>query len=111
MLRVPTDLRVKALIRRCSAAGVAAVVARHGDADAGMLFVKVRLLDGTAKLFGPAPAGDAALDGLAKLAPHLAPEGAAETYVDGYMARQISFDPDLWLVEIDDRQGRNFTDE
>jgi hypothetical protein len=25
--------------------------------------------------------------------------------------RQVSFDPDLWIVEIEDREGRAFVDE
>lgn len=112
MMRVPTELLVKALLMRCSSAGVPAVVARRGDADAGILFVKTRLLDGTAKLWGPAPpgaaTGHAEGDGLPQLAPHLAPEGAPESAVDAYLARQINFDSDLWVVEIEDRKGRNF---
>ena len=110
-MRIPTELRVKALLRRCSAAGAPAVVARHGDADAGMLFVKIRLLDGTAKVFGPAPAGTGAQDGLPRLAPHLAPHGAPEPDVDTYLSRQIEFDPDLWVVEIEDRKGRSFLED
>ena len=110
-MRVPTDLRVAALLRRCSGAGVPAVVVRHGDADAGILFVKIRLLDGTAKLLGPAPPGSAAPDDFPKLAPHLDPQGAAEAEVDAYLARQVQFDSDLWLIEIEDRKGRSFLDD
>lgn len=114
-MRIPTELRVKALIRRCSSAGVAAVIVRTGDADAGMLFIKIRLLDGTAKLLGPAPAGlslDASPDdGLPRLAPHLDVNGTAEATVDAYMMRQTEYDPDLWLVEIDDRKGRSFLED
>ena len=107
-MRIPTELRVKALIRQCSAAGVPSVVARHGDPDAGILFVKIRLLDGRARLLGPEPPGRAADDDLPRLAPHLDPDGAPEAAVDAYLARQIGFDSDLWLVEIEDRKGAGF---
>ena len=110
-MRIPTELRAKALIRRCATTGVPAVVVRHGDDDAGMLYVKVRTLDGKARLFGPAPAGLAADDTLPRLVPHLDAGGVAEAEVDRYLARQIDFDPDLWLIEIEDRLGRSFHDD
>ena len=110
-MRVPTELRAKALIRRCAAAGVPAVVARHGDDDAGMLYVKVRLLDGTARIHGPAPAGLAPEAGLPRLVPHLDPNGVAEAAADSYLARQVEFDHDLWVIEIEDRMGRSFVDD
>ena len=66
------------------------------------------LLDGTARLHGPAPAGLTPREDERRFSAHLDPAGAPESEVDAYMARQISFDPDLWLVEIDDRQGRDF---
>lgn len=118
-MRVPTELRVKALLRRCDIAGVPAVVARHGDADAGILFVKLRLLDGTARLLGPAPAGTGADDPLPRLVAHLpaaggsdaAAKGVGEADVDAYLARQAQFDSDLWVIEIDDRLGRDFLDD
>lgn len=109
-MRVPTELRAKALIRRCAGVGVPAVVVRHGDDDAGMLYVKLRLLDGTARLHGPAPAGLTSDDGLPRLVAHLDAGGVAEAVADAYLARQIEFDPDLWLIEIEDRLGRNFVD-
>ena len=110
-MRVPTELWVTALIRRANSAGAMAVVVRHGEASAGVVLIKVRLLDGTAKLLGPAAAGLARDDGLPRFAPHLAPAGAPEADVDAYIARQISFDPDIWVVEIDDRQGRSFVED
>ena len=110
-MRVPTELWVKALIRRCNAAGASALVARRGEADQGVVFLKVLLLDGTAKLFGPAVAGLPRPDGMPRLEPHLAPDGVPEAEVDAYLKRQAAFDSDLWVVEIMDRDGRSFLDE
>ena len=107
-MRVPTELWVKALLRRCNSSGATALVARPGEPDGGVVFIKVRLLDGTAKLFGPAMAGLARSDGLPRLEPLMAAQGAPEADVDAYLQRQMSFDPDLWVVEIDDRLGRSF---
>ena len=111
MMRVPTELRAKALIRRASGAGAIAMVVRLGDDDAGMLLVKVRTLDGKARVFGPAPAGMEPPGPLPKLVPHLAPDGVPEADADVYLARQIGFDPDTWIVEVEDREGRSFSDD
>jgi hypothetical protein len=110
-MRIPTELRAKALIRQCAASGVTAVVVRHGDDDAGMLYVKVRLLDGNARILGPAPAGLTAEGDLPRLVPHLDGGGVPERTADDYLTRQIGFDPDLWLIEIEDRHGASFLDD
>ncbi len=114
MIRVPSELWVRALVRHCDAQAVPAVVVRRGDADAGTVFVKVRLLDGTAKLFGPAPAGlqsgEVPGGALRAMTAHLDAEGVPEAEAEAYLSQQIAFDPDVWVVEIDDRVGRNFFD-
>lgn len=56
-MRLKSEIWVKAYIRRCAGEGVPAVVVRRGDEDAGVIFLKVSRLDGTAALYGPAPAG------------------------------------------------------
>ena len=99
------------MIRRCNAAGAAALVARRGEAEQGVVFVKVLMPDGRARLFGPAIAGLPRPDGMPRLEPHLSPDGVPEAEVETYLTRQISFDSDLWVVEITDRQGRSFLDD
>lgn len=109
-MRIATEMVVRALLRRCGAGGAPAFIMRRGDAERGALFVKVAMLDGRAKLFGPAPAGLSAGSDDRPLSAHLAPEGTSEADVDAYLARQVEYDPDLWLVEIEDRAGRTFLD-
>ncbi|MFM7085289.1 MAG: DUF1491 family protein, partial [Hyphomicrobium sp.] len=55
--RLKSGLWVRAYIRRCQSEGVPAVVVRHGDDDAGAIFIRVNYLDGTCVVYGPAPAG------------------------------------------------------
>ena len=93
--------------------GAQAVLRRRGAEEAGAVFIKVARLDGTADLFGPAPqtAFDEARPTDRAFTPALKTQPAPEADVEAYLARQIKFDPDLWIVEVEDRAGRNFLDQ
>jgi hypothetical protein len=110
-MRIATELRVKALLRRCSAGGASAFVMRRGDGERGALFVKVATLDGRARLFGPRPASFDVVTEDEALSPHLDPEGVSDAEADAYLMRQVEYDPDLWVIEIEDREGRSFLDD
>lgn len=104
--RIRTDFWVAAYIRRLGVEGVVAVLGRRGAPEAGAVFIKVDRLDGTAVLLGPAPQSEAAEDGGRSFAP-LHREGAIEARAaDERLARELRFDPDLWVVEVEDRGGR-----
>ncbi|HEX7075841.1 MAG TPA: DUF1491 family protein [Hyphomicrobiaceae bacterium] len=109
-MRLKAEIWAKAYLRSCAAAGVAAAVVRHGDDDAGAIFIKVNRLDGTARLFGPAPAGFDTGQFERQWIAHLDGPEATEAEVDAYLARQVAFDGDLWILELEDRQGRHFLD-
>ena len=51
MLRLKSEIWVKAYLRRCAVAGIDAVLLRRGDVDAGAIYIKVSRLDGTADLY------------------------------------------------------------
>ena len=108
-MRLKAEVFAKAYVRRCAAADVPAVVVRHGDDDAGTIWIKIARLDGTAALYGPAPAGLEGDLGERLMAEHL-PTGTADGDVESYLERQHRFDPDLWVIEVEDRQGRHFLD-
>lgn len=109
-LRLKSEVWVKAYLRRCAAAGSAAYVVKRGDEDAGAILIKLATLDGRAGLFGPTPAGLEA----AAAAPdrwwsvYLDPASTAEAKVDASIERQREFDPDVWIIEVEDRAGRHF---
>jgi hypothetical protein len=100
-----TEIWVAALIRRAEVAGAYAAVAARGDPDAGAVVVKVNLLDGRARAFAPAWDGEGQRSWIDPLG---ADEPCAETSVDDYVRRRRQGDPDLWVVEIEDRRGRSF---
>jgi hypothetical protein len=109
-MRLRAEFWVKAYIRRCAIAGAPAVVVRHGDDDAGAIFIKINRLDGTCLVFGPAPAGLTGAESDRRWIPLLAPHGVGEREADNLLAREAEFDSDLWLVEVEDARGRHFLD-
>lgn len=99
---------MQAHLRRCSAEGVFAHVAKKGDPDAGQVFIKVYLGNGRARLRARMPDDDGRL---VWQAPIEECDGAAEeAAVDAYLAREAKFDPDFWIIEIEDPQGRTLLD-
>jgi len=87
------------------------VLVRRGDADAGAIYIKVSRLDGTALLFGPAPAGLDEASEERRWEPCLAGRPAVEADADAYLARQVAFDSDIWIVAVEDGAGRHFLDD
>ena len=108
MSRLRSDFWVSAYLRRCSVEGVDAALRRRGAAEAGAVFVKVDRLDGTADLYGPAPQLYVDDSGERLFSPIL--QRVMPLEVEERMTRELRFDSDLWLVEVDDRAGRHFLD-
>jgi hypothetical protein len=111
-MRLKSALWVAAYLRRCQVEGVSGVVRRRGAEEAGAVFVRICRLDGTSDLFGPAPqsAFDTSRGADRSFMASLKERPAPDASVEAYLARQIKFDPDLWIVEVEDPVGRNFLD-
>ncbi len=111
-MRLKSALWVAAYLRRCHVEGVFAAVRRRGAEESGAVFVRVDRLDGTSDLFGPAPqsAFDTTPGAERLFSASLAKQPAADADVEAYLSRELKFDPDIWVVEIEDRAGRNFLD-
>ena len=111
-MRVKSGIWVAAYVRRCHIEGAFAVVRRRGAEEAGAIFIKVARLDGAAEVFGPAPqsAFDEAQPTDRAFVRCLKVQPAPEADIEAYLARQIKFDPDVWIIEVEDRAGRNFLD-
>ena len=109
-MRLRSDFWVAAYLRRCASEDAVAVLRRRGAAEAGAIFIKLDLLDGRARLYGPAP--QSALDdsGERRFERLHKSDDVTPLDAEARMAREISFDPDLWLIEVEDRAGRTFLD-
>jgi hypothetical protein len=104
--RLKAGIFVRALIRRAEVAGAQAYVARKGAEDAGAVFIKIARLDGTCLVLDQARRGEGELVWVKPLG-----DSADEDRARAFFEKQIRFDPDLWIVEIEDREGRTFVDE
>jgi hypothetical protein len=102
--RLTAEFWVKAYLTRLRLADIPVFVTARGDATAGAVIVKLNTLDGQARAFSRSYD----LDG-ARVWVVLAegPEGE----VDAALARQRGFDPDLWLLEVENQAGRHLLDE
>jgi hypothetical protein len=110
MMRLRTDFWVAAYIRRCQMEGVFAVLRRRGAPEAGAIFIKVDNLGGAAALYGPAPQSELR-DSQERLFARLHDAAWIEpAQAEQKLLRQLRFDPDIWIVETEDRQGRAFLD-
>ena len=112
-MRLKSVLWVAAYLRRCQVEGAFAVVRRRGAEEAGAVFVRICRLDGTSDLYGPAPQSvlDSSRAGADRtFTASLADQPAPDATVDAYLAREVKFDPDVWIVEVEDTTGRNFLD-
>ena len=104
MARLTSDFWVGAYLARLRLADIPAFVVSKGDPDAGAVLVKLNRLNGEAVAYSRAygPDGERVWAVLAE---------GAERDVDAALARQRGFDPDLWLIEVEDRAGRHMLDE
>ncbi len=110
-MRLKSSIWVAAYLRRCQTEGIFGAVRRRGAEDAGAVFVKVALLDGHAMLYAPAP--QTVYDDsrpVERIFAPSSPQPVSESLVEERLARELKFDPDVWIVEIEDRAGRHFLD-
>lgn len=105
MSRLTTGFWVDAYRMRQEALGIPCMVVAKGDATAGAVLVKLNTLDGQAVLYQRSfdlTTGARVWDVLS---------AGSEAEVDASCEKQRSFDPDLWVIEVEDRAGRHLLDD
>jgi hypothetical protein len=105
--RLSAKMWAAAYIRRCQSMAVSAMVVHHGDDTAGVVLLKINtLVDGCAVY---QPATD--MDGHRYWRMATGNALVSETDADAYIDRQRGYDRDLWVIEVEDREGRHFLEE
>lgn len=113
-MRLKSGIWVAAYVRRCNVEGAFVAVRRRGAEEAGAVYIKIGKLDGTGVLYGPAPQAvfDDARPSDRIFTIILGREGpVSDADIEGRLVREIRYDPDVWIVEVEDRAGRNFLDD
>jgi hypothetical protein len=100
------DIWVSAYLRRAGVEGAFAALRRRGSAEAGAIYVLVDCLDGRVALFEPAPSKD---DERRWMRAHDA-EWITSAEAEAKLQRQLKFDPDIWIVETERRDGAHGLD-
>ena len=110
-MRVTSEFWVGALLRRAQAEGAFVAVVHKGATEAGAIFVIVNNLSGMLALLGPAPqmAYEDTNDNARQFEWLL--KNISETEISEKISRERNFDPDIWVIEIEDREGRCFIDQ
>jgi len=99
--RLTAEVWIMAHVRRCSAEAIPAVVVRKGDARGGTLVLKLNQFDLGCRVLSQAVDINGKLGWLAAFSGDL----VAEAEADAYIARAVTRDPDLWVVEIERADG------
>ena len=105
MARLTAEMWVASYLARLRAEAIPAFVAAKGDSTAGAVIVVTATMDGRARVkqrsFDPI-SGERSWMVLA--------EGSEEE-VSESVRRQRGFDPDLWVIEVEDPKGRDLLGE
>ena len=104
-MRLTTEFWVKAYLARLRLVDIPAYVTAHGDDTGGAVLVKLATLDGKARLF------QRSFDLMTGERAWMVLSEGDEAEVDGSVRRQRQMDPDLWVIEVEDRAGRHLLDE
>jgi len=105
VIKLTAEFWIQAYLQRLSLETIPAFITKKGDLTAGAILIKLNTLDGNAQVFERSfdlETGQRAWVSLAS---------GPEADIDISVRRQISFDPDLWVVEVEDKQGRHLLDE
>lgn len=105
MSRLTTEIWIAAYLTRLRLATIPAFILQKGDNTAGAVLVKLNTLDGQATCF------QRSFDMDTNERRWMVLTTGGEAQVDASIAKQKSFDPDLWIIEIEDKNGRHLLDE
>ncbi len=100
---LPTDFMISAQIRIAAREGVPIVVRQRGDNNLGTITLKINLLNGLARVLT-----QARLDDEIVWNPVSRTDPMNDADAEIYLERQSKFDPDSWVIEIEDKQGRHW---
>jgi hypothetical protein len=106
--RLKAEIWVKAHIRKCAVLNIPVFVVRRGDNTAGTVLIKINRLNNCCMVLLPTTNFET---GERQWLQGTGADWVSEEEADLYIGKQLRFDPDIWVIEIEDPQGRHFLDE
>ncbi len=104
-MRLTARMWIDAYLTRLRLVDIPAFVVAHGDDTGGAVLVKLATLDGRACAY------QRSFDLMTGARQWMVLLDGDEAEVDAAINRQRGYDPDLWVIEVEDRQGRHLLDE
>ncbi|HHI82331.1 MAG TPA: DUF1491 family protein [Rhizobiales bacterium] len=92
-------------VRRCNLAGLSCVIASKGASEAGAIYICITMTGQKGRVLCPAPGPAYDENGERNWSCPLGPEPVPLTEIEDYLARQKRFDPDIWIIDVDDKTG------
>jgi hypothetical protein len=105
MTRLTSDFWVSAYLKRLALLNIPAFLVTKGDATAGAVIIKMNTLDGQAVTY------NRSFDLMSDTRSWQVLAEGAEQDVDASLAKQRAYDPDIWVIEVEDREGRHLLDQ
>lgn len=100
---LPIDLFIGARARVATRQGIPITVVRRGDSSSGTIILRINLLNGSSRVLVETRTENAAV-----WMPATRTDPMPDKDADAYLSKQSSTDPDVWIVEIEDKKGRNW---
>lgn len=104
-MKLTADIWVSAYLTRLRLIEIPAFIVQRGDSTAGAVLIKLNTLDGRACCY------QRSFDLMTGARKWMILSEGDEKAVDLSISKQKSFDPDLWVIEVEDKQGRHLLDE
>lgn len=105
MARLTARFWIDAYLTRLRGQDIPAFIVSHGDDTAGSILVKLNRLDGQATVY------QRSYNLMDDTRTWAILEQGTEADVDASITRQQGYDPDVWVIEVEDRQGRHLLDQ
>ncbi|MCV3271572.1 DUF1491 family protein [Roseobacter sinensis] len=105
MTRLTARFWIDAYLTRLRGLDIPAFIVARGDDDAGSVLVKLNRLDGQATIY------HRSYNLMEDTRSWSILEQGSEAEVDACIHRQRKNDPDVWVIEVEDRQGRHMLDQ
>lgn len=111
--RLSSDLWVASYLRQCRLNGSFGYLAKRGATDAGAIFVKIVVPDGTVNLYGPAPQSEVLISSSEDALPGEDSRVfelvlvSTDQQIEVRLSSERNFDPDIWIVEVENANGNH----